>query len=42
MTFTFGLHSWPAFPSEDFTVYQTSLDQHDAEVWQWWDGSAID
>jgi hypothetical protein len=42
MTFTFGLRAWPGFPSDDFTVYQTSLQQNDGEVWQWWDGSPID
>jgi hypothetical protein len=42
MTFTFGLRVWPTFPCDDFTVYQTSLEQHDAEVWRWWDESPID
>lgn len=42
MTFTFGLDAWPTFPNHDFTVYQTSLDQLEREVWQWWDGSPVD
>src|SRR5437588_6778709 len=42
MTFSFGPCAWPDFPSNDLTVYQTPLQEHDGEVWQWWDGSPVD
>ncbi|HEX9069029.1 MAG TPA: hypothetical protein VF807_09685 [Ktedonobacterales bacterium] len=42
MTFFFGLRTWPESPNDDYTLYQTSLQKNDAEVWQWWDGSPID